>query len=231
MVFCLLAFVGFEAAAPLGEEAREPRRTIRRAVIWSAILIGVFYIFNYYAATVFFGPDRMKAEFYTFNDGDPWGCMADEVLPGIGGLLVTFAILNSSLANANAGATAATRSIFSMGRAGLLPGESSPRSIPTNKTPVNAVHVQAILGDRRRRRPRPVLVQGRDLTAGRSRRTSSSATCSGCCSPGCTWPSTSRRSATTARRRDEFNLLKHLMVPVLGVIAMIPAFLGVHRRR
>ena len=29
MIFCLLAFVGFEAVAPLGEEAREPRRTIR----------------------------------------------------------------------------------------------------------------------------------------------------------------------------------------------------------
>ena len=34
MVFCLLAFVGFEAAAPLGEEARDPKRTIRQAVIW-----------------------------------------------------------------------------------------------------------------------------------------------------------------------------------------------------
>jgi amino acid transporter len=29
MVFCILAFVGFEAAAPLGEETREPRSTIR----------------------------------------------------------------------------------------------------------------------------------------------------------------------------------------------------------
>ena len=86
MIFCLLAFVGFEAAAPLGEETREPRRTIPRAVIWSAVLIGLFYVFNYYAATVFFGPDKMT-EFYTFNDGDPWGCMAEQVLPGIGGLL------------------------------------------------------------------------------------------------------------------------------------------------
>ena len=43
------------------------------------------------------------------------------MLPGIGGLLVVFAILNSSLANANAGATAATRSLFAMGRATLLP--------------------------------------------------------------------------------------------------------------
>ena len=33
MVFCLLAFVGFEAAAPLGEETREPKRTIPRAVV------------------------------------------------------------------------------------------------------------------------------------------------------------------------------------------------------
>jgi amino acid transporter len=35
MVFCLLAFVGFEAAAPLAEETRDPKRTIRQAVIWS----------------------------------------------------------------------------------------------------------------------------------------------------------------------------------------------------
>ena len=33
MVFCLLAFVGFEAAAPLAEETRDPKRTIRRAVL------------------------------------------------------------------------------------------------------------------------------------------------------------------------------------------------------
>ena len=120
MIFCLLAFIGFEAAAPLGEEASEPRRTIPRAVIWSAVLVGLFYVFNYYAATVFFGPDQMLG-FYTSHDGDPWGFMAEEVLPGIGGLLVVFAILNSSLANANAGATAATRSLFAMGRASLAP--------------------------------------------------------------------------------------------------------------
>ena len=121
MVFCLLAFVGFEAAAPLAEETRDPKRTIRQAVILSAVLIGLFYVFCYYAATVYFGPDRMASEFLGFNDADPWGGMANEVLPGIGSLLVTFAILNSSLANANAGANASTRAIFSLGRARLLP--------------------------------------------------------------------------------------------------------------
>ena len=82
-------------------------------------------------------------EFYTFNDGDPWGFMAEEVLPGIGGLLVVFAILNSSLANANAGATAATRSLFAMGRGRLLPRWFAAVH-PTTRAPVNAVHFQAI---------------------------------------------------------------------------------------
>ena len=121
MVFCILAFVGFEAAAPLGEETREPRSTIPRAIMLSCLLIGLFYIFCYYAATVYFGPDRMQADFLAFNEGNPWGGMADEILPTIGGLLVTFAIINSCLANSNAGAIASTRSLFSLGRAGLLP--------------------------------------------------------------------------------------------------------------
>ena len=37
MVFAILAFIGFEAAAPLGEEAKNPRRTVPRAVVGSAI--------------------------------------------------------------------------------------------------------------------------------------------------------------------------------------------------
>src|SRR5919198_134759 len=36
MVFAILAFIGFEASAPLGEEARNPRRTVPFAVVGSA---------------------------------------------------------------------------------------------------------------------------------------------------------------------------------------------------
>src|SRR3954465_7204515 len=49
MVFAILAFIGFEAAAPLGEEAREPRRTVPRAVVGSAVAIGLFYVLCSYA--------------------------------------------------------------------------------------------------------------------------------------------------------------------------------------
>ncbi|TML06021.1 MAG: APC family permease [Actinobacteria bacterium] len=49
MVFGILAFIGFEAAAPLGEEARNPRRTVPFAVVGSAVAIGLFYILCSYA--------------------------------------------------------------------------------------------------------------------------------------------------------------------------------------
>jgi amino acid transporter len=225
MVFSLLAFVGFEAAAPLAEETRDPKRTIRRAVIASAILIGVFYTFNYYAATVFFGPDRMAAEFYTFNNGDPWGWMAEQVLPGIGGILVAFAILNSSLANANAGATAATRAMFALGRSGLLPAQLGSVH-PTHKTPAVAVHVQAIFG------AVVAVVLGfafKDAIYG---------------GPLTTYVfigyalgllfagmyiavNLASLGYYLTKRRSEFNMFKHGLVPILGTLAMIPAFMGV----
>jgi amino acid transporter len=44
VVLALFSFVGFESASSLGSEAREPLRTIPRALIQSAVISGVFYI-------------------------------------------------------------------------------------------------------------------------------------------------------------------------------------------
>jgi amino acid transporter len=224
MVFCILAFVGFEGAAPLGEEAREPRRTIPRAVVLSCLLIGLFYIFCYYAATVFFGPANMQADFIGANDGNPWGGMAEQVLPGIGSLLVTFAIVNSSIANANAGANASTRVIFSLGRSRLLPSALSAVH-PVHRTPVNAVHVQGIIG----------LVLG----VGLSLLFNGEATGG----PLTTYffigymlgLSFAAMYVTVniatigyflGEGRADFNVLKHVVVPVLGLIAMVIGFVS-----
>jgi amino acid transporter len=226
MIFCLLAFIGFEAAAPLGEEAREPRRTIPRAVIWSTLLVGAFYIFNYYAATVFFGPDKM-GDFYTFNNGDPWGFMAEQVLGTLGGILVVFAIINSSFANANSGATAATRSIFSMGRSGLLPRWFAAINARHN-TPVNAIHFQAIVAI-------VVAVAGGLILAddpfpgvGPINIYVFIGTMLGLLFAGMYIAVNLAVIGFYLReRRDEFNVIKHLVVPILGVIAMVPAVLSV----
>ena len=152
-------------------------------------------MFCYYAATVFFGPDKM-ADFIGANDGNPWGGMAEDVLPGIGSLLVTFAILNSCLANANSGANASTRSVYALGRSRLIPGAFGTVH-PTHRTPATAIHFQAIIGI--------IIAVGLSLYLGNqypafrdhSTPTSRSATRSACRSRACTWRSTSRPSATS----------------------------------
>jgi amino acid transporter len=224
MIFCLLAFIGFEAAAPLGEETAEPRRVIPQALLWSAILVGLFYVFNYYAATVYFGPDQMTG-FLDAHEGDPWGGMATEVLGTFGGLLVVFAILNSSLANANAGSIAATRSLFAMGRASLAP-RFFARVDPGTRAPVNAVHFQAITA------LIIVVVLGYLLTnepyAYGLNVYVFLGTMLGLIFAGIyILVNLACIGYYWRERRDEFNWLKHAIVPVLGVIAMIPAALAV----
>jgi amino acid transporter len=143
----VLAFIGFEASAPLGEEAKDPRRTIPRAVILSCVLIGVFYLICYYGATVYFGPDKMadpKNGFFAFNGNDPWDGLASKVWGPLA-ILVLLAILNSAFANSNAGANAATRVGFALGRVGILP-RALAQVHPRFKTPYVAIHVQGAIG-------------------------------------------------------------------------------------
>src|SRR5258708_33853406 len=60
-VYGVLAFIGFDAAAPLAEETRNPPRNVSRAVVGSCLLGGIFYILTPYAPTVFSGPARLFA--------------------------------------------------------------------------------------------------------------------------------------------------------------------------
>src|SRR5206468_6168800 len=74
MVFAILAFIGFEAAAPLGEEARNPRWAVPRAVVLSAIGIGIFYVVCSYAWVIGTGFDDFTAK--TLAQPDPWRHLA-----------------------------------------------------------------------------------------------------------------------------------------------------------
>ncbi|GAC1522315.1 MAG: APC family permease [Chloroflexota bacterium] len=144
MIYAILAFIGFEASAPLGEEASDPRRTIPRAVFFSCLLIGLFYLLCYYAASVYFGPNKMLTGFTGFNNNDPWTGMAKRVW-NYGWILVFLAVANSAIANSNAGANAATRVGYAMGRIGLLP-RAFAAIHPIHRTPYVAIHVQAVAG-------------------------------------------------------------------------------------
>jgi amino acid transporter len=142
MVFAILAFIGFEAAAPMGEEARRPRWTVPRAVIGSCFLVGLFYLFCSYAWVIGTGFDSFTAD--TLAQADPWRHLATIYWSG-GWVLIFFAIINSALANSNAGVNAASRVIYAMGRNGVLP-RAFARTHPQHKTPHVAIIAQTILG-------------------------------------------------------------------------------------
>jgi amino acid transporter len=142
MVFAILAFIGFEASAPLGEEAKNPRRTIPIAVVGSCLLIGAFYVLMSYAWV--FGEGGVSD--FVKNAGgsaDPWRDMA-KAFWGAGWVLVFAAIINSIVANSNAGFNAATRVFYAMARNGIAP-KALARTHPKFKTPHVAIIVNTAI--------------------------------------------------------------------------------------
>src|SRR5258708_5046423 len=118
MLFVFLAFSGFESSATLGEETRNPRRTVPRAILLATVCIGVFYVFCSYAGVVGWNLDKISA--YPSNS-NPWGALATKVWGPLA-FIVILTILNSSLGNTNAGVIAGARQLYAMGRIKALPG-------------------------------------------------------------------------------------------------------------
>ncbi|MFI7341419.1 APC family permease [Streptomyces sp. NPDC050085] len=140
-VYTVLAFAGFEAAAPLAEETRDPRRTMHRAVLGAALSIGLVYVITTYAMAVYFGPDR----FAGFGGAGPasWEGVARASF-GLFWVLVFLAVVNSTVANANACATVSTRTAFALGRIGVFP-RAFAQVHPVRRSPVAGVAVQFVV--------------------------------------------------------------------------------------
>lgn len=140
-VFSILAFGGFEAAAPLAEEARNPRRTVRLAILLATLSIGLLYVFTTYAVDVAFGPGK----FLGFSSAGPhsWEGLA-RALYGLFWILVFFAIVNSTIANSNAGVNVSSRTAFAMGRIRAFPPFLAVIS-PRHRSPVNAIVVATVI--------------------------------------------------------------------------------------
>ncbi|HXW43523.1 MAG TPA: APC family permease [Streptosporangiaceae bacterium] len=141
-IYVFLAFVGFEAAAPLAEEAREPRRTVPRAVLLSCLIIGVFYLFTTVAAAAYVGPAHLQT-YGGLDGGSPWILFARQ-LWGWGWVIVFLAVVNSFFANGNSALIASTRTWYAMGRIRLLPG-AFERTSPRYSSPVVGIAAQTLL--------------------------------------------------------------------------------------
>lgn len=134
MVFGILNFVGFEGAAPLGEESENSRRNVPRAVMGSAIAIGVLYVFVSFATVFGWGFGHI-AGFAT--NAAPYNVLASRLWQPLW-LLVFLAITNSSFACSMAIGNQASRVLYAMGRVDLLP-KSLSKTHPRYKTPYIAI--------------------------------------------------------------------------------------------
>ena len=140
MVLALFSFVGFESATTLGSEAREPLRTIPRAVLQSAILCGIFFILAAYGETLGYRPTGQ-------NLGDtsaPFHLLSGRVGMPIFGPLVDIGVLISMFAATLGCITAAARVLLLMSHNRLC-HQSLRRIHPRNQTPGTAVLVVGIL--------------------------------------------------------------------------------------
>ena len=112
LAFAVFSFVGFESAATLAKEARDPTRTVPLAVTMSAGIAGLFFVVIAYLMVLGMGDDTktLGASASPFAD-----LTARAGLTWAAGI-VYFAALISSFACALASVNAASRMMFSMGR-------------------------------------------------------------------------------------------------------------------
>jgi amino acid transporter len=117
MLWGILMFVGFESAATLGEETRNPRKSVPMALFAAVIMVGFVYVLSGYAASIGFGSHHVGA---LASDGSPWSTLSNTYWGKDLAWLFVLTVLNSQFANALSGSNAAVRIIFALGREGIL---------------------------------------------------------------------------------------------------------------
>ena len=141
IIFGVTSYIGFETAADFGEETANPRRNIPIAVIVATLFAIVLYLWTTYSITIGFGvnngakmaidPVLLKTTAVTYV-GSFTGTLVE-----IGGMLAAFIVCVAC-------ATAAARTLFAMGREGVLPAAFG-RTHPRFQTPVTATIAVTVL--------------------------------------------------------------------------------------
>ncbi|MEV4953995.1 APC family permease [Paenarthrobacter nitroguajacolicus] len=129
LLFAASCFVGFEATAIYGEEAKDPRRTVPRATYAAVTLIAVFYAVSTWAIGLAHGTDAVQ----TAAAEDPGNFVFAVTTQYVGQwatVLMNVLLVTSSFAVLVAFHNTLSRYKFALGRAGALPrslGRSHPR--------------------------------------------------------------------------------------------------------
>jgi amino acid transporter len=118
VILAFTGFIGFEAAAVLGEEAARPRKVIPRAILGTVILAAVYFVFASWTQAIGFGLSGIAR----------WAVspaalttLSDRYVGHWFGTLVAVIVVVDSFVAALAGVHLTARTLFAMGRDRAIP--------------------------------------------------------------------------------------------------------------
>jgi amino acid transporter len=111
IVFAIFSWVGYESAATLSKEIRNPEVVVPRAIVATAIIVGLFFVFTTYIVVQGFGDNAAKLGASAAPLNDLTTGMASWV-----STFIYFAATISCFACALGQLTAFARMLFSLGR-------------------------------------------------------------------------------------------------------------------
>jgi amino acid transporter len=132
LAFCWACLIGFEEVPGLAEEARDGRRSVRRALLIVVGFLGLFYAASFAALSIGEGPGRIAQVAADPGSGFPFDLLAGAygpagpVLADVANLLLVTSVF-AALASFH---TVCTRYVYAAGRDEVLPavlGEVNPR--------------------------------------------------------------------------------------------------------
>ena len=143
IVPAVLCFGGFEGAASLGEESRNPKKYIPLAILSTVIFAGLIFIVMAWAEMNGFGITKAGLTRFTQAGSSVVELSSEYTNPAIT-LLVTLAIAVSAFSTALGSMTASTRMLYDLSKEGKVPAVFS-HVHPKHNTPYTSDHTIFVL--------------------------------------------------------------------------------------
>jgi len=145
-----VAFEGFEVIAQAGDETVDPQRNIPKAILYSVFAVTITYVLVAFATIVAVkasDPDLAGIPVWKWigsQEALGFRAAVGKLIPGVGGLLVTLAVVFSATSALNATIYSATRTSYALGRDRMLPKAFANIS-HKRKTPYVALAFTSVL--------------------------------------------------------------------------------------
>ena len=118
VILAFTGYIGFEAAAVLGEEAARPRRVIPRAILGTVIVATVYFIFVSWAQAIGYGLSGVGK---WAADPTALATLSDRYVAHWFSTFVAVVVVIDAFVAALAGVHLTARTLFAMGRDGGMP--------------------------------------------------------------------------------------------------------------